>query len=349
MGQPKIRTRSRLEDVALSAGVSASTVSSVLAGNYQNRRISEETRKRVMESAQRLQYTPNLLHRSIRRGRTNVISVFNAFRRRDRDDLYLDRMMASIEEAGGEIGYNILVHTNYKLDLAATYESLTGGFSDGLILFGSAEDDPLLPLLRESTLPTVLIASRHVDPAFINVLDDEAEGMRLVAENLVGEGHRRIAAITYASETSSDPTGRIGRLRKELSVRGVALPDENVLTFHGEVDDIAKQVHALDPLPTALFIWHDGNAYRILDALEGLGLSVPGDLSVIGYDGIHWPCKSSHTIASVLVPMDKMAQTSVHVLDQLLLGNALTRSLTIPVSFSRGTTLGPPRQKSALQ
>jgi DNA-binding LacI/PurR family transcriptional regulator len=341
MSNAKNRNRSSLQDVARHAGVSPSTVSSVLAGNQEHRRISEETCQRVHEAARALLYSPNLLHRSIRRGRTHIISVFNAFRRRDRDDLYLDRLTGAIEEAGGELGYNILVHTNYKLSLEETCKSLTGGFSDGLVLFGSTSDDPLIAMLKESTLPTVLIAPRQADDAFVNVLDDDAMGMRLVAEALVSNGHRQIAATSYRTNSSADPTGRIGRLKQELARLNVHLADESVLPFDN-AEATAKRVLALRPRPTALFVWHDGNAYTLLQAFESLGLTIPDDLSIVGYDGIHWPSKSANVIASVAVPVHEMARIGVCLLDRLIAGDGQPGNQIIPVTFNPGSTLGPP-------
>ncbi|RYG41919.1 LacI family transcriptional regulator, partial [bacterium] len=177
------RSRSTLHDVARMAGVSASTVSSVLSGNSGHRRISEETHRKVRSAAHELGYTPNLLHRSMRHGRTHVISLFNAFRQRGRGDLYLDRLSGAIEQAGGDLGYDILVHSNFKRGVNETYEFLNGGFADGLVLFGSALDEPLLPLLRGSSLPTVLIGPRHVDPALSWVMDDEPHPHRLVVHD----------------------------------------------------------------------------------------------------------------------------------------------------------------------
>ncbi|RYG41863.1 LacI family transcriptional regulator, partial [bacterium] len=130
------RSRSTLNDVAQAAGVSTSTASLVLAGKAGERRISEETHRRVHLAAVNLGYTPSLLHRSIRRGRTHVISFYNAFRNRDWSDLYMDQMAAGIEHAGGGYGYDVLAHCNYNRSVQETYEFLNGGFADGVILFG---------------------------------------------------------------------------------------------------------------------------------------------------------------------------------------------------------------------
>jgi DNA-binding LacI/PurR family transcriptional regulator len=323
------------------AGVSASTVSSVLSGNSDHRRISDETHLRVRDAANALGYTPNLLHRSMRRGRTHVISLFNAFRIRKRGDLYLDRLAGAIEQAGGDFGYDILVHSNFKRAVKETYEFLNGGFSDGLILFGATADEPLLPLLRKSSLPTVLIGPRHSDPTLSAVMDDEAMGMRLVAEALLENGHTEIAAIVEQAGGVVDPTGRLRRLREELAARGVALRDQNVIVWNDSAPEAVQKLAALSPRPTALFVWHDRNAYHMVEACEAHGIRVPQDLSVVGYDGIVWPSTSPHIVATVEVPVDEMAEKGVALLDRLIQGELGPKSITLPVRFLPGTTLGP--------
>ena len=336
------RTRSTLHDVARMAGVSASTASSVLAGNSSSRRISSETHSRVRKVAKELGYTPSLLHRSMRRGRTHVISLFNAFRMRASGDLYLDRLSGALEEAGGELGYDILVHANFKREASETYDFLNGGLADGLVLFGSAADEPLLPLLRGSSLPTVLVAPRHVDPELSWVTDDEAMGMRLLADALLQHGHRRIAAVVDQRSGMLDPTGRLRRLREELTLRGVEFDERNVIVFDGSPSNAVRAFRSLQPRPTALFVWHDGNAYRIVEELESQGIGVPQEVSVVGYDGIVWPCRSPHVVASIEVPLNEMAAAGVALLDRLIAGEPGPLSTTLPVRFFPGTTLGPP-------
>ena len=323
------------------AGVSASTVSSVLSGNSGHRRISDETHRRVRGAAHALGYTPSLLHRSMRRGRTHVISLFNAFRIRNRGDLYLDRLCGGVEQAGGDLGYDVLVHTNFKRGAQETYEFLNGGFADGLVLFGSTEHEPLLPLLRKSSLPTVLIGPRHEETVLSTVLDDEAMGMKLVAEAILRQGHRRIAAVVEEIEGTLDPTGRLDRLRAELAAHGVALDDASVVVYQGSAPDALEALLALSQRPTAVFVWHDGNAYRIVEACEARGVRVPDDLSVVGYDGIAWPSTSAHVVASVAVPVDEMSKAGVAILNRLIEGESGPINQTLPVRFLSGTTLGP--------
>ena len=322
--------------------MSTSTVSSVLAGNSGRRRISDDTCSKVQIAAHELGYTPSLLHRNMRRGRTHVISLFNAFRKRSSGDLYLDRLSGALERAGGVLGYDILIHANFNRDAQETYDFLNGGLADGLVLFGSTADEPLLPLLRGSSLPTVLVAPHHVDPEFSTVVDDEAVGMRLIAEALVEHGHRNIAAVVGRRSGMLDPTGRLRRLREELAHRDVVFDERNIIVYDDSPQDTVRALLAIKPRPTALFVWHDGNAYRIVEECEAQGIRVPQDLSVVGYDGIVWPCKSPHVVASVAVPLEAMAASGLTLLNRLIEGEPGPLFDTIPVKFSPGTTLGRP-------
>jgi len=336
------RSRSTLHDVARVAGVSATTVSLVLAGKAGKRRISEDTHRKVQIAASELGYTPSLLHRSMRRGRTHVISLYNAFRNRDWSDLYMDRLSAAVENAGGGLGYDVLVHCNFRRDTKATYEFLNGGLSDGLILFGPASDDPLLPLLRESSLPTVLIGPLDDETSLSTIRDDEETGMRLVAEALIEKGHTQVAAIVQQFGGVIDPMGRLRRLQVELASRGVALPEENVIGWRNSPADALDRLFALSPRPTALFVWHDRTAYQIVEACEAAGIRVPEELSIIGYDGLIWPSTTGHVVTSVAVALDEVGRAAVSLLDRLIEGETGPLSQTISVQLTSGTTLGPP-------
>jgi hypothetical protein len=106
------------------ANVSATTVSLVLAGKAGNRRISEDTHRRVKKAAEDLNYAPNLLTRSLRRGRTHIFSFFSTFRNREEHDMYMNSMVSAVESAGGQAGYDVLVHCNFKRSPKEIYQFL---------------------------------------------------------------------------------------------------------------------------------------------------------------------------------------------------------------------------------
>lgn len=334
--------RTTLHEVASKAGVSVSTVSLVLAGKADGRRISEDTVARVRVAAEDLNYAPNLLTRSLRRGRTHVLSFYSTFRLREHADVYMDTLSSAIEKAGGEAGYDILVHCNFNRTPKEIYQFLNGGLADGLILFAPQVNDPLLALLRKSSLPVVILNGRDAMRMFPSVADDVVAGMRLVSDALVTHGHRRIAALGDGAGAARDSDIRIRLLRENLSQHGIEIPDRWIRpAISSDPTPVLELMGEAEP-PTALFCWHDRVAYSALATCESHGIDVPGQLSVIGYDGLHWPAATRHQATSVGIDQQEIARMAVQLLDETIRGYPGTfREDVLPVSLLRGTSLGP--------
>jgi DNA-binding LacI/PurR family transcriptional regulator len=345
--------RATLQEVATLAQVSVTTVSLVLAGKAGNRRISEDTHHRVRTAAEELNYAPNLLTRSLRRGRTHILSFFSTFRNREEDDQYMDRMVAAVEGAGGHAGYDVLVHCNFRRSPKEIYQFLNGGLADGLLLFAPLPNDPLLPLLRKSALPVVIVNGRDPERMYPSVADDMRAGMRLIAEQLISHGHRRIAALASHEAASRDSIERVEVLRTILAESGIVMPPSAIIPLgSGDAVTAMASLMAQDEPPTAVFCWHDRLAYRVLAACETLGISIPDQLSVVGYDGIQWPSATRHIAASVKVDLNALAKRAVDILDHQVLGFPSTLiEATQPVFFTGGTSLGHANsmQRSNLQ
>jgi DNA-binding LacI/PurR family transcriptional regulator len=277
----------------------------------------------------------------MQRGRTHVLSFYNAYRERKTGDLYMDRLSTVIEQVAGQQGYDLLVHCNYRRSADEIYRFLNGGLCDGLIFYGPVDDDPLIDLLRASRLPIVLLDHADKDNVLSAVYDDWRDGMRQITERLIALGHRRIGAIE--GFPGSDGPLRIGALRAELEQRGLTLPSERVETSYAGFrtpDEALARLLALPEPPTAVFCWHDRLGYEVLESCDRLGVRVPRDLSLIGYDGIHWPSTSSHILASVVVPLEAVSTAAVRMLDDLIEGRR-ERPVqeSYPVVLSEGTTL----------
>jgi len=337
------RERTTLYEVASRAGVSPSTVSLVLAGKADQRRIPQATRERVWSAAEELNYAPNLLVRSLRRGRTHVVSFYSTFRNRKRGDLYMDRIASAVETAGGEFGYDVLVHCNFRRTPRETYQFLNGGLADGLLLFAPTKDDPLLSLLRQSSLPVVILNGIDERGQYSSASDDVEQGMELVATELLARGHRSIAAIGSVGDDVRDSVPRIELLRRNLAERGVELSGDRIEWISFDPGEAMERLLSRRDRPTALFCWHDAVAYRVLEWCEANGVSVPGDLSIVGYDGVHWPSTSRHVCASVEVDLDAIALAAVRLLDEAInRPGSPARHESVPVRFSAGTTLAMP-------
>ncbi len=339
-GAPK-QGRVTLAEVAERAGVSTTTVSLVLGGKADQHRISEETHRRVKQAADDLDYVPNLLVRSMQRGRTHVLSFFNGYRtQRMATDLYMDRLSTAIQNAAGQRGYDILVHCNFSRTARDTYRQVNGGRADGLLLFAPTLEDPLLPYLRASRLPVVLVNAEDPHRVLPSVRDDVESGMRQVAEALVRGGHQRIAVVTEAREHVDDAHARIRLLRRYLAEAGVAIPDEWVIPYGA--GEALRGFLQRPERPTALFCWRDRIAYFALEICESVGISVPEELSIVGYDGLPWPAATRHTAASVYVDLEGLAASAVELLDKYVNGyRGEVTQWTLPVTLTSGTTLGP--------
>lgn len=340
--------RVNLRDIAQLAGVSVSTASAVLSGKASQSRISAEVERRVREVALEHDYAPNLLMRSMQQGRTNVLAFYSAFGDQDRGDLFKEKLVTAIMRAAGQFGYDVLVHCNSARPAEEIYRVLNGGRADGL-LFGPHRLDPLLPLLRTSRLPTVLVNRVDDEGILSSVSDDMQEGMRQVADELARLGHRRIAALTGPGRSSA--AARIAALRERLAVYGIALPERWIVpVFHESgysEEDALRFLMAEPEPPTALFCWHDRIGYSALSTCKRLGISVPGQLSLVGYDGLQWPSTSGHFLTSVDVSLDTLSETAIQVLDNLIQGRAEAPvRRVVPVTLSQGTTLGSPTEDS---
>ncbi len=338
------RKRVTLREIADVSGVSVSTVSLVLSGKAVASRISEDVGQRVWQVATEMDYSPNLLVRSLQQGRTNILSFYSAFRNRERDDLYLDRLSAALERSAGKSGYDLLTYCRVAQSPDEVYQSLNGGRTDGLIFFGPNEGDPLLNLLRNSRLPTVILNHTDRIGGISYVTDDMESGIQKIGAALVERGHRRIAAISGTPLLGADAPLRIRLLRQYLENHGVAIPDRWIVPIgEGSPMSAPETLRFLlrepDP-PTALFCWHDRVGYRMLEACDALGVSVPKQLSLVGYDGLHWPSTSSHLLASVFVDLEPLVETAVGFLDRLIQGEPGPLYKMFPVTFDKGTTLG---------
>lgn len=334
--------RTTLQAIAERSGVSTTTVSLVLSGKSGTRRIAEATREKVWKVAEELNYAPNLLTRSLKRGRTHVISFFSAFRHYESDDLYMDKLAFAIEKAGGEYGYDILIHCNFKRTLKETYQFLNGGFADGLVVFAPTKDDPLLTLLRRSNLPVVVINSYHTNIDYASVSDDVELGIKLAVQKLLSAGHRKIGFFEDARPGSRDAQKRNRLLEAELNRAGIKVPKNWKPDVQEPITDAVDHILAQPDCPTALFCWHDRLAYDVVAYCELKGILIPNELSVVGYDGVRWPTGTRHSVSSVHVDLHELAKRAVCLLDRVLIGEALpNQHELLTVGFQDGTTLGP--------
>jgi LacI family transcriptional regulator len=280
-------------DVARLAGVSQPTVSRALRNDP---RVSEATKIRVRESAQLLGYVPSEAGRALSSGRTRRIGLLLT----DLDNQFYSHIIAPVHRELEKLGYQLMLHTE-SADNDAIVERILSNGLDGMILATTTVDSVAPLRLKDRGLPFVYFnRTGSLVDADATVVDPDA-GYRQAVDRAVELGHRTVAAILGPSNTST-AQGRERSLRAALAAHNVTLDADRMLRVpYGSAagEEAAAALLARPDRPTLLFCGNDIVAYGALNAAHRAGLSVPQDLSVIGFDDLPeaaWPIIDLATI-----------------------------------------------------
>jgi len=296
--------------------VSVTTVSHIL-NDVEGKRISPDTRQRVLEAADRLGYAPNGLARGLRLRRSNTIGFVS-------DHIattpFAGKIILGAQEAAAEQGLLLLVlNTGGDRDLESTeIELLLQRQVDGVLY--AAMSHRVLPVpdrLRE--VPTVLLDALPDDLSVPSVVPDEVGGGYSAVRELIDHGHRRIA---FATNTEDIPAthGRLEGYQRALHEAGIPFDPALVTAeFCDSAGGYAASLRLLDVAaevrPTALFCFNDRMAMGAYRAAAELGLAIPHDLSVIGFDNQELICDGLvPTLTTVELPHYEMGARAVALL-----------------------------------
>ena len=349
------QTRPTLADVAAAAGVSVSTASLAFSGAGP---IATATRDRVLATAQELGYTgPNPLGRQLRRGRSGIVGVVvgDALRRSFRDPVSV-QVLDGITSELGPLGLGVLLIPGpHDADEPAVDPLVESAAMDvAIMLWGGTLDGRILDAVRRRNLPTVLIEGvAEPDLSVVGIAD--RQGIARLTEHLVGLGHTRIAAVTlpFGADRASGfaDAERLGDVRWELTRRRLAgIRDAGVepmavyeteasLVEHGT--QAGRALLTLPDRPTAIVCHSDLLASGVVLAARELGLRVPGDVSIAGFDGLDLPWLAPDRLTTVAQPLAEKGRAAGHEAARLLEGEE-PASLELPVRLVLGTTTGPP-------
>jgi LacI family transcriptional regulator len=274
-----------ISDVAAAAGVSISTVSAAL-NDVEGARISPTTRQRIREAAERLGYAPNRLARGLRRRSSGIVGFVG-------DHVattpYAVRMVLGAQEtlrAAGRL--MLLVNSEGDAELEAQeIAALRQQHVDG-VLYASMYHRRVEPPRPLQSVPTVLLDAESVDPAVSWVVPDEVAGARAAVDELLAYGHRRIGFVNNEDGIPATQL-RLHGYRAALAAAGVPVDPALIRAAPSTSEGghrAARDLLALADRPTALFCFNDIMAMGAYRAAQETGLSIPRDLSVVGYDNL---------------------------------------------------------------
>ncbi|MGV3617178.1 MAG: LacI family DNA-binding transcriptional regulator [Fimbriimonas sp.] len=337
--------RNTLSDVAKRAGVGKVTVSYVLNGRASEARISAQTAERIMAAARDLDYRPNALARMLLRKRTETIAVVFQYADYFRaSSTFTSEVMRGVCDGSVANGVDVLLHTKASVDPVAEADALTDGRVDGALVLRDAED-PMLALVLARKFPVVLFFCRSDNPDVPFVDLDNFMGGKIATNHLLDLGHRRIAMVrgSLGSVASND---RHSGYRHALEGRGIAYDPSLVVpgllgnANHKPLLDLMRGPDR----PTALFVWSDDDAFSCMRVVSELGLSIPNDISVVGFDSSPACDQFNPPLTSVRQPVAEMARQATEILVDIVNGTATPDRLRVvfPPSLDvRGSTAAP--------
>lgn len=275
--------RVRIKDVAALAGVSTATVSLAL-NDVEGSRIATSTRDRVRAAAKELGYTPNNLARGLRTQRTHTIGFVGD---RVATTPYAVQMILGAQEAAWERdNVLMLVSTGGDPTLeAAALQALLDRQVDGLLYTTMYHRRVALPEGALGT-PLVLLDAEAPDVPVTSVVPDEERGGYSATRLLIEAGHRRIGHLRNVDDVPATGLREQG-YRRALAEAGLEFDQSIVVRTSDASERAAKAATELldrDDRPTAIFAFNDRMAMGVYRAARRLGLDVPGDLSVVGFD-----------------------------------------------------------------
>lgn len=324
-------------DVARQANVSQATVSLVLGGKWQGR-VSARTADTVRDAARALGYRPNLAARSLRLGRSRTALLVVPALTHD----YFARVHAGAAGVAGEHDFGVVVYpspegTGPAVDPFGSAQAAL----DGVIASSMAPD--ALAALGEGGLPLVMLdTDPEGDRAAATVNFDIADGMRQAAAHLLGLGHRRLAHLAAAVDTW---TFRVRARALAETVAGT--PGASVGTWPGELS-VEAALHAatralsVSPRPTALVCDDDLMAAGACKAARRLGLRVPEDVSVTGFDDLSLATALEPELTTVRIPAEEVGAAGMRALLDVLADRSPGRPVLPVRLMARGSTAPPP-------
>lgn len=314
-------TRITAEDVARKAGVSQPTVSRVFTPGA---RVSPDKVERVREAARELGYQPNTLARSLNTGRSHTIGIVLAYLQNP----FYPEALQRLSEALSAEGYHVMVFfaANMAEEVDGVVENLLAHQIDGIILASVSMSNALTARLDALGIPFVLFNRGQEDPGIPAVTAANHAGGRLAGSFLAKGGHRQIAHIAGWQKSLN------GRDRQAGFIDGLAAHGMTPFRIIDGRYDREMAIRATRTLfagaetPDAIFVGNDHMAFAVLETLRtDLGLDVPGDVSVVGFDDVPMAAWKTYDLTTLRQPVSRMVGETVAMLLGMIDGGARRR------------------------
>ena len=324
--------------VALRAGVSQSAVSRVFTPGAS---ASAKTVEKVRRAAKELGYRPNMMARAMITGKSRIIGLVVAYLDNQFYPVALERLSNALQERG----YHILVFTaaNSEAQVARVMQELLDYQVDGIITASVGISSELTDLCHAAGIPVVMFNRGQDGAGISSVTSANYDGGRKVADFLLSCGHENIAHISGWQGSSTGRDRQLG-FTDRLAEAGIT-----PRVIDGKYDRDTAAAAAIDLMdrrtpPDAIFVGNDHMAFAVLDTLRAeLGLRVPDDVAVVGYDDVPLAAWPAFDLTTVRQPVKRMVDATVDTLiAQIDLPDTPTQRIEIDGPLiQRGSTRSP--------
>jgi len=298
--------RATIYDVAERARVSIATVSRVLNGRA---KVTDETRARVMEAVEALNYRPSPVARGLAMRTTSVLALFH----QNFQTNYAAQIISGAESEAAASGYALLAIQIEGKDWGELMRM--PGRADGVIVTGSPDNESFLQALALGGTPTVLLGHSRQDLKMDGVVPDNRQGTVAALEHLAAHGRTRIAHIA-GPEWSTNAIERVQLYQETMARLGLTVPEGYIQ--NGEFSFVGggkamQRLLALSERPDAVFAANDMMAMGAMQAVGEHGLSVPEDVAIIGFDGLEAGEYMTPPLTTVFQPIEDIGREAVRL------------------------------------
>ncbi|MCU6710958.1 LacI family transcriptional regulator [Paenibacillus sp. J5C_2022] len=301
----------RIKDVARLAGVSVTSVSRVLNNSEH---VSPKLERKVRDAINQLRYSPSFIAKSLKRSKTNLIGVIIP----DVTSSYMAMVLSRIEELASGNGYNLLISnivedTDKVVKYLNVYEEMR---VDGIVLMHGKANDDIRTFLERTSIPVVVHADMgvHVPAVYI----DNFHAAYDATSYLIRKGHTRIAHIAGQISEVADARHRYEGFMAACADSAIAV-DTGLIRFgdyklRSGYDRMGELLDAASGTFTALFAASDDMAAGAINCMHDRGLAVPGDISVIGFDGTYIADVVRPRLTTIRQPIGEIGEKTMQLL-----------------------------------
>ncbi|MEM7442400.1 MAG: LacI family DNA-binding transcriptional regulator [Pseudomonadota bacterium] len=331
--------------MARRANVSTATVSRCLNSPDL---VVGRTREQVMAAVRELGYAPNFNARALVAKRTNTIGAVIP----TMENAIFARGIQAFQEELGRHGNTLLIaSSSYREELEEEQiRTLAARGADALLLIGHHRKDEVTAFLQKRSLPTLVAWTYKKDAPLLSIGFDNLGAMADLARLVIAHGHRRFGFISAHTASNDRARERVGGVRHAMDEAG--LPQQSmtlVETHYGiETGGIAfQQIMSEDPAPTVVLCGNDVLAVGALRAAKEMGLNVPQDISITGFDDIELAMLAEPALTTVHVPHREMGRRAASMLVQMVNGQSVSESVELKTEIRLRQSLGPAPTRAA--